>query len=430
MLRTCGPDEALVKAGCCVNEVEIVCGGFVVQWPCGQMVQKLDLSVMNLHIDSPKVYTKVGVPITVSSIAIVKISRSQEMLKVAASNFLGMQKHEIERIASLTLEGHQRAIMGTLTIEEIYQDRNKFAVGIREVAGVDIGNLGLEIVTYTIKDVKDDEGYLDALGRKRTAEVKKDARIGEAEAMRDAGIREAEARKQQMSSKYYSETQIADADRKFLLQKAAYDREVNAEKAKADMAGELQQAKLMQDIKKEQMEIQVVERRKQIEIEEQEIIRRAKELEATVKRPAEASKFKTETLAEGERQQQIKAAEAEAEAIRAKGQAEANVLKAKGQAEAEKMAKKAEAWKEYSQAAYLEMVIKKLPEITQQLAKPLSAAENVVIVGQSSSSGGSSANPGADRMTREVTALMAQLPPVVQGLTGIDLNDALKKLIQ
>jgi flotillin len=424
-LITCGPDEALVKAGCMVDHVNIVRGGFVFAWPFCQSVQRLDLTIMTLHIHSAVVYTKVGVPITVSSIAQVRVSREEQSLKLAASNFLGMGREEIEKIATMTMEGHQRAIMGTLTVEEIYQDRKKFAIGVREVAGVDIARLGLEIVSYTIKDVKDDEGYLEALGRKRTAEVKKDARIGEAEAFRDAGIREAEARKQQMASKFFADTQIADADRKYLLQKAAYDREVNAEKAKANLAGELQQAKTMQEIKKEQMEIDVIERRKQIEIEEQEIMRKSKELEATVKRPAEAIKFKTETLAEGERQQAIKAAEAESESIRAKGLAEASVIQAKGEAEAERMAKMAEAWKEYSQGAYLEMVIKKLPEITSQLAKPLAAADNVVIVGQSGNGVNTS---GADRMTKEVTSMIAQLPPVVQSLTGIDLIDLVKKL--
>ena len=200
---------------------------------------------------------------------------------------------------------------------------------------------------------QDDEGYLDALGKKRTAEVKRDARIGQADADRDAGIREAEARRQQMSAKYAADTQVADADRKFQLQKAAYEREVNTERAKAQLASELQQvrahhrgqrgppallnldrlehtiwrshgarsfhptpscwppspphgpaplqAKVQQEVKREELEILVVERQKQIEIEEQEIKRREKELEASVMRPADAARFRAETIAEGER---------------------------------------------------------------------------------------------------------------------------------
>jgi len=379
----------------------------------------LDLTIMTLHVHSPVVYTRVGVPITVSSIAQVKISRDPQKLALAATHFLGTPKTVVEKIATTTMEGHQRAIMGTLTVEEIYQDRKKFAIGVKEVAVTDFANLGLEIVSYTIKDVKDDEGYLEALGRKRTAEVKRDARIGEAEANRDAGIREAEARKQQKTSKFFADTQIADSDRKRLLQVAAFEREVNTEKAKADLAGELQQVKLMQEIKKEQMEIAVIERRKQIEIEEQEIQRKAKELEANVKKPAEAAKYKVETLAEAERLRAIKTAEAEAETIRAKGMAEAAVIKAKGEAEAEKMAKKAEAWKEYSQGAYLEMIIKKLPEITQEMTKPLTGTDSIIVVGQN--------NNGSDKLTNEITNLVAQLPPIVQGLTGVDLTQTLKK---
>jgi len=211
MFTTAGPDEALVKTGAFVGEPQIMIGGFVFFLPCCQMVERLDLTIMTIDVHSPVVYTKVGVPITVSSVAQVKVSQQPEKLKIAAGQLLGLPKRDIEHLARQTLEGHQRAIMGTLTVEEIYQDRKKFSTGVKDFATQDISNLGLEIVSFTIKDVKDDEGYLEALGRKRTAEVKRDARIGEAEADRDAGIREAEAKKQQMSSKFYAETQIADS---------------------------------------------------------------------------------------------------------------------------------------------------------------------------------------------------------------------------
>lgn len=421
-ISTCGPEEAIVKSGACLSEPLIINGGYATKLPFVQEIQRLDLTVMTLDIVSPLVYTKVGVPITVSSVAQVRISRNPDTLRVAASQFLGMTRNEIERVATQTLEGHQRAIMGTLTVEEIYMDRKKFAVEVREVAAPDVGNLGIEIVSYTIKDVKDDEGYLDALGKKRTAEVKRDARIGQAQADKEAAVKEAEARRQQMAAKYAADIEIADSDKKYQLQKAAFDREVFTEKAKAELSGELQQAKTLQDIRKEEMEIVVVERRKQIEIEEQEIRRMEKELEASVKRPAEAARYKTEQLAEGERIQMIKAAEAEAEQIRKAGEAEAQVVQAKGTAEAERMALKADAWKQYTDGAYLEMIISRLPELTAEIARPLRNTSKIVVVGSSNGSG-----PGG-RLTEEVAGTLAQLPTVVQSLTGVDIQDALKRI--
>merc|ERR1712141_934468 len=117
--------------------------------------------------------------------------QNMEMLKAACEQFLGKNAREVHQIALETLEGHQRAIMGTMTVEEIYQDRKKFSKSVIEVASSDLVNMGITVVSYTLKDIRDEEGYLKALGMARTAEVKRDARIGEAEAKRDAQIKEA-----------------------------------------------------------------------------------------------------------------------------------------------------------------------------------------------------------------------------------------------
>ena len=215
----------------------------------------------------------------------------QSSLEIAAGQFLGMPREQVMRAADETLEGHQRAILGSLTVEEVFQDREKFAAEVLQTAAVDIGCMGLEIVSFTIRDVSDDHDYLNSLGKKRTAEVKRDARIGEAEAERDAGVREAQATREKMAKRAEADTAIADSLRKFQLQQAQFEVEVNTERARAEMAGELQRAKTKQDIKKESMEVEVVVRRKRIEVEEQEILRRAKELEATVKKPAAAERY-------------------------------------------------------------------------------------------------------------------------------------------
>ncbi|KAL1424999.1 hypothetical protein MTO96_019578 [Rhipicephalus appendiculatus] len=261
-------------------------GGRVFVWPIIQRVQKISLNTMTLTIESPKVYTQQGVPISVTGIAQVKIQgQNVEMLRAACEQFLGKKDEEVMHIARETLEGHQRAIMGTMSVEEIYKDRKKFSKQVFEVASSDLVNMGITVVSYTIKDISDDEGYLRALGMARTAEVKRDARIGEAEAQRDSQIKEALAEEERMASRYLNDTEIAKAQRDFELKKAAYDMEVNTKKADSDLAYSLQAAKTRQRIKEEQMQVQVVERSQEIQVQEQEIMRREKELEATVRRP-------------------------------------------------------------------------------------------------------------------------------------------------
>merc|ERR1719295_1063259 len=232
---------------------------------------------MTLNPVCESVETAQGVPLTVTGVAQVKIMKNADLLQTASEQFLGKKEHEIKSTVLQTLEGHLRAILGTLTVEEVYKDRDQFASLVREVAAPDVGRMGIEILSFTIKDVYDNVTYLQSLGKAQTAAVKRDAEIGVAHANRDAGIREAECEKAAMDVKYNTDTKIEDNSRAF----------------------ELQAAKIQQKIRNEEIQIQVVERRKQIEIEEQEIRRKEKELMSTVKLPAEAEAYKVQTVAEG-----------------------------------------------------------------------------------------------------------------------------------
>merc|ERR1712002_1318936 len=196
------------------------------------------------------------------------------------------------------MEGHQRAIMGSMTVEEIYRDRQTFSTKVFDVASMDLHNMGVMVVSYTIKDVSDEVGYLASLGQARTAEVKRDAIIGEAEAKKDSTIAEAKADEQRMEAKLANDTEIAKSKRDFELNKAAYDTEVNAAKAEAEMAYALQAAKVQAKIKEEEMQVKVIERIQNINIQEQEIMRKEKELDSKVRKPAEAEKFRLEKIAE------------------------------------------------------------------------------------------------------------------------------------
>merc|ERR1719383_1501138 len=339
---------------------------------------------MTLNPVCESVETSEGVPLTVTGVAQCKVMPEGELLDTALEQFLG-----------------------TLTVEEIYQDRDRFAQLVREVASPDVGKMGIEILSFTIKDVYDRVEYLASLGKAQTAAVKRDADIGVAEANRDAGIKEAEAEKTHMDAKFQADTKIANSEREFKLQKAAFDQEVNTAKADAELAYELQAAKEKQQIRNEEIQIEIVERRKQIAIEEQEILRKEKELTSTVRLPAEAESYRVETLAQGQRTQTVEVARAEAEAT---------AIESVGKAEAERMRMKAAAYKQYGDAAMMSLVLEALPKVAAEVAAPLGKVDEIVMVG------------GDSRTTSEITKLISQLPPAVQAITGVDLTGVLNKI--
>ena len=404
-------------------------GAFIV--PLLEKVDLLSLEIMTLDVTTPEVYTKPGVPIIVDAIAQVKVGGDEQSIRTASEQFLGKSSELIKEIALQTVEGHLRAIIGTMTTEDIYKNRDQFASSVQEVAVSDLANMGLKIVSFTLKDIRDSHGYLDALGKPRTAEVKRDAIIAQAEADRDAAIKSAQARQAGEIAKFQAETQIAEAQKNFLLQKAVFDAKTNEAKAQADLAYDLQRFKTNQALKKEEVQVSVVEKEQQITVQEREILRREKELEATVKRQADAERYKVETEAaatrfkyEAEARGQAEAQKAkglaQAEVVKATGTAEADVIALKGRAEADAMAKKAASWKEYNEAAVIQLVLQALPEIARAVAEPLSKTDSITIV----NTGGDSA--GASKLTQDVSVIMAQLPPIIQNLGGIDL----KKLVE
>ncbi len=420
--HTTGPNQALIVSGG-GREPKVVVGGRVFVMPFLQRVQALSLEVMTLAPSTSTVYTKEGVAVSVDGVAQVKV-KGNSILQ-AAQQFLGKPLREIEEVALQTLEGNQRAILGTMTVEEIYQDREGFATRVLEVGSSDMDNMGLEIVSYTIRDIQDEQGYLEALGIPRTAEVKRNATIAQAEADRDASIRSARADQEAQSARFTADTAIAESERDFSVQKAAYDELTNARRASAELAYQLQEAKTKQEIRQEEIQIDVVERQKLIEVQEQEVQRKEQELDATIRRPASAERFQLETVAEGNKSRVIAEAEAEAEAIRITGQAEADAILAKGIAEAEAMERKAAAWKEYGQAALIEQLFEALPKVAEAVAQPLSKTEKIVMI---SGNGDDSSGIGASRITRDVTNIVSQLPAVIDALTGIDVLETLKDL--
>ncbi|KAH9279033.1 Flotillin-1 [Echinococcus granulosus] len=407
--------------GCCYNKPYYVPGGRVFVLPFIQRLDRISLNIMTLIIESPRIYTRNGVPITVTGVAQVKIqSSSLDMLSAACEQFLGKSEREIQEIAKETLEGHQRAIMGNMTVEEICKDRKLFSRSVFEVASSDLVNMGISVVSYTLKDIKDDEGYLEALGMARTAQVKRDARIGEAEARRDAGIRAAQAEEARTAEQLRNKASIARSQRDLALRRAACDREIRALQAKAQLAYQLQVARTQQAIRAEVMGVELVERKRRIELEELERQRAHFRLEAEVRSPAASECFRLRALSEAE-QARIKAeAEAEADAVKLKGLAEAEANRAVALAEAEKMQKVAEALKNYQGAAMLDMVLQTLPRVAAEVSSPLANCDKVTMVSTGD-------EVGIAKLSNEIIRLIESLPQLITSLTGQDMKSCIPR---
>ncbi|MEE9912255.1 MAG: flotillin family protein [Deltaproteobacteria bacterium] len=435
-----GPNEVLVVSG--LNRkipsgqtvgFRLVKGGGTFVWPIFEKVDFLSLELMTLDVRLKEVYTVTGVSINVDGVAQVKIKGEDQAIRTAAERFLGRTEDQIKSIALQTVEGHLRAIVGTLSVEDIYKNRDVFAQKVQEVSAGDLANMGLGIDSFTVRDIRDDHGYLDALGKPRVAQVKRDAIIAQADADRDALIRSSQANQAGQEAKFDADTKIAEANQNFEVKKAAYQININQKKAESDLAYDLQKYKTNQAVKAEEVQVMVVEKERMIDVQEKEIMRRQKELEATISKPADAEKYRIETLANAERYKAMTEAEGhanatksigigEAEANRARGLAQANVILATGTSEAEAMAKKAESWKAYNQAAVTQLIIEKLPELARAIAEPLAKTEKIIVINQ----GGDSA--GASKITKDVTNIIAQLPPVIEALSGIRIEDLVAKL--
>ncbi len=410
-------------------------GTFVI--PVLEKAETLSLELMTIDVKTPSVYSITGVPVKVDGVAQIKVRGEDVAIRTAAEQFLSKTPTEIMQIAHQTLEGHLRAIIGRMTVEELFKDRDKFAQNVQSESATDFANMGLQIISFTIKEVTDEQGYLDSLGKPQIAEVKKNAIVGQANADREATIRSSEAHQAAQQARYMAETQVAKSQRDYEMQRADYQAAINEKKAQSDLAYDLQKFKSQQAVKVEEMKVQDIEKERQIEIKQ-------KELMASVQRPAEAERFRIQQIAEAQKFQTIAEAEArataaqsigrgeaeavkskglaEAEAVRAKGLAEAEVILAKGQAEAESMRKKAEAWRTYNEAAIAQMFIERLPELARAIAEPLAKTDRITIV----STGGD--NTGASKITRDIVDIIGQLPPVLEGVSGINLKDLVQKI--
>ncbi len=437
MYKKVPQDKALVVTG--FRGRRVITGGGGVVIPMLERTDVISLENMQIDIRIDGALTSQGVGIVADGVAVVKVKSDKDSILSAAEQFntskgLDYMLSVIAKTTQQVLEGKLREIVSRMTVEEIYKDRETFASHVQGVAATELQNMGLELKVLTIKDISDKNGYLEALGKPRIAEVKRDAQIAEANATKETKIKTAEANREGEAARIQAETQIAEAIKDKELKVQSYNKDQQTAKADADLAYDIKSNIVKKEVAETSMQVEIVKKQKEIELAEQEALRREKELEATVKKQADAENYQAAKVADASKYREVTAAEARSKAIemegeakakakRAEGMAEVEIIRAKGEAEAAAMAKKAEAFKMYNDAAVTQMIIEKLPDIAQAIASPLAKTEKIVIV----DNGNGGEAKGAAKVSGYVTDIISQLPETVEALTGMNVLDLLKK---
>jgi flotillin len=433
MFRKVGPNQALIVYG--FRGTRIVQGGGTIIFPMVENCRELSLELMSFDVAPQQdLYTKQGVAVTVEAVAQIKVKSDPESVRTAAEQFLTKTPTERESLIRLVMEGHLRGIIGQLTVEEIVKQPEMVADRMRSTCADDMNKMGLEVISFTIKEVRDKNEYIANMGKPDVARIRRDADVATAEAERDtaikralaqreAAIARAQADQERVLAETLSLAKQAESQRDLEVKRAAYQESVKRQQAQADKAYEIQTNVMQQQVTAEAVKIQQVEKEQQIKVQEAEILRREKELVATVLKQVEMERQRIETLAAAEKQRLIVEADGRASAIRAQGEAEAYIIFKKGEAEAKAMNVKAEAYQEYNQAAIFDRMLTSLPEVVQALATPLSKVDRITIV-----STGDGEASGMNKITGDMTKIVAQVPALFETLSGMKMSDLLSKV--
>ncbi len=440
LLRKVGPNQALIVYGS--GGTKVITGGSHFVVPLYQRAQNFSLELMSFDVaPSQDLYTTKGVAVNVEAVTQIKVRSDESSVKTAAEQFLSKRQEDRENLIRLVMEGHLRGIVGQLTVEELVKDPENVGAKMLKTVTPDMEKMGLEVISFTIKDVRDKNEYISNMGRPQIAQIRKQADIAAALAQRDTQIQQANASREAAVAKsaadqerVKAETESlalqAESQRNLSLKKAAFDAEVKKQQATADKTYDIQANLMQQQVVTEAIKVTEVEKNAQVKVQEAEIRRRELELQATIQKPAEAERRRVETSAGAERQRGDAEANrsrglAEAEVIRAKGLAEAEIIRAKGEAEAEAMKVKAAAFHEYNQAAVFDKLLTGMPEIVRAIAEPLSKIDKVTIV---STGGNNTDGLGASRITGDIMKMVAQVPALFELLSGTSIGDLMNRI--
>jgi flotillin len=433
LFRKAGPHEALIVYG--FRGTRIVKGRGTVIFPMVESVRGLSLELMSFDVAPQQdLYTRQGVAVTVEAVAQIKVKSDPESILTAAEQFLTKPPQEREGLIRLVMEGHLRGIIGQLTVEEIVKQPEMVGERMRSTCADDINKMGLEVISFTIKEVRDKNEYISNMGRPDIVRIRRDADVAAAEAERDTAIRRANASREASVAKSQadqerviaetaSQTKQAEATRDLEIKKAEYMETTKRQQAQADKSYEIQTNIMQQRVRAEEITIHLVEKEHEVKVQQAEILRRESELTATVMKQAEFERRRIETMAEAERNRTIAEAEGRASAIRAQGEAEAEIIFKKGEAEAKAMNVKAEAYLQFNQAAIVDKLITNMPEVVRALAAPLANVDRITVV-----STGNGATAGLNKITGDITQMAAQIPALFESLSGMNMSELFSKI--
>lgn len=424
-IKVAGPNEAFIITGrkgkratsggeaVDLSGQKVVMGASVFVLPFVQQLHVMDLSSRRISVSIQGAVSAHGVKVHLEGVAIVKVGGNEDMIRAAAQRFLDQQR-EIESFTQEVLAGSLRSIVGGLTVEEIIRDRAAFAAKVAEESETSLTGQGLILDTFQIQDVRTEGSYLDDLGRPEQARVKQEASIAEAKA-REASERE----------RLLAEEKIAESERQFALKQADIKAETDAAIARAAAAGPLSEA--------EQAQVVLTEQEK---VAERNAALKERQLDTEVRKPADAERYRIETEAAAMRTATIAEAEAAAErerlsgeaerarreslakAVQVEGESDAAAILARGTAEAKAMNDKAEAYKQYNEAAVLEMLVSALPEVVGRSSEPLGNIDQLTVI----------STDGASELPRQVATNVAQGMQLISDVTGIDVSTLLSNL--
>jgi flotillin len=433
MFRKAGPNEAFIVYG--FRGTRVIKGGGTIVFPMFENFRSLSLELMSFDVAPQQdLYTKQGVAVTVEAVAQIKVRSDRESIATAAEQFLTKTPAQREGLIRLVMEGHLRGIIGQLAVEEIVKQPEMVADRMRSTCADDMNKMGLEVVSFTIKEVRDKNEYIANMGRPDIARIKmqadiaaaeaeRDTAIKRAEAVRTAAVARAEADRQRVTAEALSMASQAEATRDLEIKKAQYLESIKRQQAQADKTYEIQSNVMQQQVVAEAVRVQQIEKQEQIKVQEAEIARHEKELIANVLKAAEVDRARIETLAAAESQRLMIEAEGRAASVRAQGEAEAEIIFKKGEAEAKAMNVKAEAYQEWNQAAVVDRLISNMPEMIRAMAAPLSNIDKITVV---STGDGNAA--GVHKVTGDLTAIAAQVPALFEALSGMKMSELLSRV--
>jgi flotillin len=415
------PNEALIIAGArrARGGIRVVVGGGAIIYPLVNVAKRVSLEVQSITVGLSGAVTTQGVPVAVEGIVNVKIADDEDSIRQAAQRFLDNQVR-IPEIVRNVMEGSLRTIIGQLTVSELIRDREVFAARVQEVANGDLQGTGLAIDVFTIQSISDTEQYIENLGRKAAAEVRRDAEIAEASAER-------EAREQQALAKQA----IFEAEKATSLKEQSVLQQVAGAQARAEQAKPLADAQARREVVLQETEVaELVAQRRDKELDA-EIRRTADAQRYAAEQSAEASRYSVKAQAEAARDRRLLEAEAERANLEAEaagrafeerelGNARAEATLSVGEAEAKAMSKKADAYKQYEEAATLELLVSRLPDVARAIAEPIGNVKDITIID----------TEGANKLTRVTANTVRQIDAVLESFTGASLSSLVGRYLR